>query len=566
MYATNGLNEVLGVSSEQLIGRSFYYCIQENCLREAVKCLESAKANDSIAYLRFWFRDPTTGQQADPDDHMSDGQSTADEDEGGVHLSGLISQDRLEKLPRTGASVSLRSSVEPGSVHSRSNDASSRSASGNSTDVDGNGNDTLFDQPAGAQSSASSLSMPEELQTQSQMQPQPESWQPDRPQIELEAVVSCTSDGLVVVLRAARPLVPQVSQAVHEPVKHPYENGFFAVPWGSDPMLPDMDRRSRDLPDPIRPPRLPISPTAAQPNIAAVRGPSTEAFMNTIREVAVFAWSLTGINGSLARYGRGTPSGESQPPGGLPVWDPYSNAGPERPSAIPRTPSNFPYSPLDGTPLFDRMEVDSEMEGQTCGERTGGDLYTSAAPVNSFSASTTGIMTSNARVSIPHYAQTNGLQRSAVSINDFAVSHAPNGSNAQHNGSQLPSQKFNATPSHSFQSSSHAHGQQMGAYASISSARPDQVLFQPDQHSQGMGVGDSAGGPPITNAQNGFVNGGTDLDYTDYSSAPFAASTNAYDKSSTGSLQTKGHPSNSSTWHAADTLPSQSVNGPSRWS
>lgn len=51
--------------------------------------------------------------------------------------------------------------------------------------------------------------------------------------------------------------------------------------------------------------------------------------MASIREVAVFAWALTGINGSLERYTRGTPSGESQPPGGFPIWDPNANAGPE---------------------------------------------------------------------------------------------------------------------------------------------------------------------------------------------------------------------------------------------
>ena len=28
------------------------------CLRDAVRCLEGAKANDSIAYLRFWFHNP----------------------------------------------------------------------------------------------------------------------------------------------------------------------------------------------------------------------------------------------------------------------------------------------------------------------------------------------------------------------------------------------------------------------------------------------------------------------------------------------------------------------------
>jgi hypothetical protein len=54
-------------------------------------------------------------------------------------------------------------------------------------------------------------------------------------------------------------------------------------------------------------------------------GPSLQfqnAFMSTIRDVAVFAWALTGINGSLAEYARGTPKGESQPPEGFPIWNP----------------------------------------------------------------------------------------------------------------------------------------------------------------------------------------------------------------------------------------------------
>jgi hypothetical protein len=50
--------------------------------------------------------------------------------------------------------------------------------------------------------------------------------------------------------------------------------------------------------------------------------------MNSIREVAVFAWSLAGINGNIASYGRGIPKGEAQPPGGLPIWDPYAQPSP----------------------------------------------------------------------------------------------------------------------------------------------------------------------------------------------------------------------------------------------
>lgn len=48
--------------------------------------------------------------------------------------------------------------------------------------------------------------------------------------------------------------------------------------------------------------------------------------MRSIRDVAVFAWAVTGINGTLATYGHGRPSIGAQPADGLPVWEP--NSGP----------------------------------------------------------------------------------------------------------------------------------------------------------------------------------------------------------------------------------------------
>jgi hypothetical protein len=87
MFATNGLDAILGVSSEQLKGKSFYYCIAENCLPDAIRCLEGAKANDSIAYLRFWFRNPLQGETRNEDVQMQDARSSdEDEDDGGVQL------------------------------------------------------------------------------------------------------------------------------------------------------------------------------------------------------------------------------------------------------------------------------------------------------------------------------------------------------------------------------------------------------------------------------------------------------------------------------------------------
>jgi hypothetical protein len=48
-------------------------------------------------------------------------------------------------------------------------------------------------------------------------------------------------------------------------------------------------------------------------------------FMNSIKEMAVFAWALAGINGSLADNASGKPTGEAQPPAGLQIWQPDGN-------------------------------------------------------------------------------------------------------------------------------------------------------------------------------------------------------------------------------------------------
>ena len=321
MYATNGLADIVGIPAHELNGRSFYYCIQENCLREAVKCLESAKANDSIAYLRFWFRDPRQDDQVDPDERMSDGHSSGDDDDGGVHLSDLMDRDMSENAVASDSSLSIRPSIERDrSRDVYSLDGNSRSSSGNGTDMYGNTSDAIFDQPAGGQTRTSSVSTTDERTSSGGT-----SFMPDSSRVELEAVVSCTSDGLVVVLRKARPFIPHLSQPTSEVPKSPYANGFFASPWATDPILPNVgDSPLHDLPDLLQPSTAaPMHPTAARSEAAATNGPAPEDFMSSIREVAVFAWALTGINGSLAQYTRGTPTGESQPPGGLPVWEPH---------------------------------------------------------------------------------------------------------------------------------------------------------------------------------------------------------------------------------------------------
>ncbi|KAL1906942.1 hypothetical protein Sste5344_007238 [Sporothrix stenoceras] len=58
MFATTSIATVLGLRPHEIKNKGFYRCIQESCLSDAIECLESAKANDSIAYLRFFFQDP----------------------------------------------------------------------------------------------------------------------------------------------------------------------------------------------------------------------------------------------------------------------------------------------------------------------------------------------------------------------------------------------------------------------------------------------------------------------------------------------------------------------------
>ncbi len=311
MYATTALTNVLGISPDDVKGKSFYECIQENCLADAIRCLESAKANDSIAYMRFWFRDPRPGRHAD--DPMTDAEGSEEEDEdedGGVYLGDHHDIHGAERAY----------------MHHRH----SGTSSGNSTDMGRDSAEAIFGHPGTASSSASSMPTSRHAQrhpSRAQHSDQAET-EPESSRIEVEAVVSCTSDGLVVVIRRAWPLESPPNYPMPSPV---YTNGLFASPWASTPVMPPP-------PPPLNPEVQPPFCAAQLPNFGAAQptqastatygggafshgGPPMEQFMNSIKEVAVFAWSLTGINGSLAEFGRGKPTGESQPPNGLPIWD-----------------------------------------------------------------------------------------------------------------------------------------------------------------------------------------------------------------------------------------------------
>ncbi|KAJ5547932.1 hypothetical protein N7513_005166 [Penicillium frequentans] len=236
MYATSGVSEILGLSPSQLISKSFFYCIQEHCLRDAVRCLESAKANDSIAYLRFWFRNPM--------------------------------QDENPEMAQRGL--------------------------------------VAFSDPI--------------------------------PPLELEAVVSCTSDGLVVILRRARAPIPTSTTMPPQPVPV-YSNGLFAAPWAPEPvysyeeapraqenidpnvgypevkttLCKDDHSSGSDFTSSSSAPSSAVPPPQPEAKAGGSGGPPTHNLMDTIREVAVFAWGIVGINRSLEQYKVGTPAGNAQP-------------------------------------------------------------------------------------------------------------------------------------------------------------------------------------------------------------------------------------------------------------
>lgn len=319
MYATSGLQEVIGIPAETMRGRSFYYCIAENCLQDAVKCLENAKGNDSIAYLRFWFRDPRIDDNQPPPDDDSDEEMTGTEmstemsEDGGVNLQSPSATSPESAGSTSSNALQSSHSMEMDSLEEE-NQPNSRTSSGDSTN-ERDTHEAIFGQSLRAEESTSSLeASPERSRHASQ---QPQQHQTNDP-IEIEAVISCTSDGLVVCLRKARPMIPHPT---HRPSRAVYENGLFAAPWAQEPMLPPLEARpGAGFGNTFAPSLGPQGARAHAASPVRAGGPDNHDFMSAIRDQAVFAWALTGINGSLAEYAVGKPMGESSPEDGYPVW------------------------------------------------------------------------------------------------------------------------------------------------------------------------------------------------------------------------------------------------------
>lgn len=249
MYCTDAIEKVLGITKDYMVGKSFYECIQQQCLTESIAAIESAKGNDSIAHIIFWCRDPRHPHEIEELnqalDDVSDISGSEDEEEGGA--------------------VGRNTNVSPSTTRSTSQ---TRTGAGRRNNRQRSGDN------------------PPTREVLPVFQP-----------IQLEAVISCTSDGLVVILRKA-------------PASSPVEHRAVA-PWGVNPIAPHVHRPEQND-------RFVHGPEASslQP------GASDEEYIKSIRDVAVFAWALCGINGNIGAYGHGRPGPKSQPKV-LPVYYPY---------------------------------------------------------------------------------------------------------------------------------------------------------------------------------------------------------------------------------------------------
>ncbi|KAI9646997.1 hypothetical protein NHQ30_004998 [Ciborinia camelliae] len=252
MYCTDAIEKVLGINKDYMLGKSFYECIQQQCLPDSIAAIESAKGNDSIAHLVFWCRDPRHPHEIEELnqalDEVSDISGSEDESEGGT----VGRNNNSSSSPST-----MRSTSQPtrGGVVRRNN------------------------------------------RTRSAANPPTREVLPPFQPIQLEAVISCTSDGLVVILRKA----PTGSAVGHQ----------ANAPWGINPINPHLHQPGQND-------RFVHGHEAP----ALQPGASDATSIKSIREVAVFAWALCGINGNIGSYGHGKPGPKSQPRA-LPVYNPY---------------------------------------------------------------------------------------------------------------------------------------------------------------------------------------------------------------------------------------------------
>ncbi|KAI0193838.1 hypothetical protein F4808DRAFT_356549 [Astrocystis sublimbata] len=193
MFATNTVSSVLGIDSDRLKGRSLYEWIAENCWGDAIKCLEDAKANNSIAYLRFWSRDPQA-EDISPGDRDNMGMGSPDDTSVNNSDSSVVIK-HITNVPMTG---------EQSRMAERGTDR--RPPRYQPMHVD-----KVYAEAHGATSTShlKTTRNRDSPRPMTQGESQARCREPT-PSCELEAVITCSSDGLVMVLRKARPPIPSL--------------------------------------------------------------------------------------------------------------------------------------------------------------------------------------------------------------------------------------------------------------------------------------------------------------------------------------------------------------------
>ena len=184
-----------------------YEIVQANSIPEAVCCLEGVKANDSIAYLRFWRRVPCQDEVFH--EELREASQRNDLENRGSVVPGYmhVNADNV---------VESGNLAHPALMKSRNGEPSTSTAltrslnrprrlPGEGTALERDAAHAPLDQGRASHSLTPSFLAPTTLCRRRQP---PRLLRIDDEPNEIEAMISCTSDGLVVVLRARRSALP----------------------------------------------------------------------------------------------------------------------------------------------------------------------------------------------------------------------------------------------------------------------------------------------------------------------------------------------------------------------
>lgn len=274
LYTTEAVTEMLGIHPRDMNGKSFLECIHEADIMRATDVIESAKDNNSIVYLRFRWRDPRGNMDRRLNPRPNGFTNVAN----GNHLGSSRNGNNLSlstngnwSEPNQNGTIGISSSN--GNTDNYGNPTESAAATNSSAqngishisngyedsdeDTDNHCSDDGEDSD-----DEEGLLREEEVSYEVPHPPSGDTW--------VECVISCTSDGLVAVLRKSRSAVDSEVPTGSVPVAY--------APWATQPIIPKDN--------------------------AYVIHPEQADFMETIRQVAAFAWHCEPICTEIRQYKR----------------------------------------------------------------------------------------------------------------------------------------------------------------------------------------------------------------------------------------------------------------------